>query len=98
MISVRASVKTYGFDAGGDCPFGSRLADGLGGIMVAAGFEFAGQLFVLRRGRCQCFSRQIVDELHGNMLMTAHDAQARSIGRAANSFTNAKRATLPQTT
>ena len=43
---------------------------------IAAGLQLAGQLFVLRRRGRQRFAGQVVDDLHGNVLVTADDAQA----------------------
>src|SRR5882757_1009166 len=96
MVAIRSAVECNGLHTGGDCPFGDCFADCLRGVLVAARLDLAGQLLILRRGRRERFAREVVDKLHGNMLVTARHAQARAIRSATNSLANAKRATLSQ--
>src|SRR5688572_29061518 len=94
MISVGSAVKANGLDAARGGALGDSLSYSFGRCLVAARFKFAGQRLVQRRRGGQGLAGQVVDDLDGNMLVAAGDAQAGPIGRAANALAHAKRPPL----
>src|SRR5690349_9167118 len=94
VVPVRSAIECDCFHTSGDRALGDSFADGLRGVLIAAGLDFADELLIERRGCGERFAGQVVNELAGYVLVTARDAQARAIWGTANSLANAERTTL----
>src|SRR5439155_17751306 len=77
-----AAIEGNGGDSGGLAALGNRLAGGLGGGDVGAGFQRAANLSAGGGDGGQRLAGHVVDQLRVNVLAAAIDRQPRTLGGA----------------